>query len=641
MDKVVAVNAFRRPNDVKELQSFLGLLSYLGKFIPNLAAKTSGLRELSKEGSVNQWNAAHDKIIQEIKDILTKRENLGFFHEGDETILITDACDLGLGAILLQIDGTNERVIAYGSKSLSEIESRFCQTEKEALAVVWAMERFQLYLLGRKFELRTDCRALKFIYSERSQSSARLERWVLRLQCFDFSVTHIPGKQNIADTLSRMPVDEKEDISQEHLIRQIIEERKPKALSWEELKEHTSNDKEMLAVMEAVYEGNWDSVQQGYKNVKEELTIMDGLLLRRDRIVIPSTLREKILDLAHEGHAGIVGTKERLRSKVWYPRMDQDVERKVSTCKDCTYTSIPDPPQPITNTRMPEGPWEAVAMDFKEGFPNGESLLVVIDYFSRFAAVEILKPATAELTVLALRKMWASYGTPKFIKCDNGPQFKSTIFKRFYEEFGIKCQFTPPHWPQANGAVERFNRSLKKRIQIAVTNNLDWKPEIFDYLLMYNATKHSVTKNSPSDLMGRQIRDKIPSLNYGGQPNFELRDRDEEFKRKNKEYADNNRHAKYSDIQVGDSVLMRNYAKGALIPNFSPEELTVLSKEGGEVVVGNESGQRYRRNVRDTKKLKSTISQSADEQTEDVVTTTRTGKRTVKQPTYLGDYDLD
>lgn len=119
------------------MQSFLGLVSYLGKFIPNLAARTSSLRDLNKDGSIKGWDETHDMAINGIKEILMKRENLGFFHDEDHTVLITDACDKGLGAILLQNRNGEERIIAYRSKSLSEIESRYCQTEKEALGVVW------------------------------------------------------------------------------------------------------------------------------------------------------------------------------------------------------------------------------------------------------------------------------------------------------------------------------------------------------------------------------------------------------------------------------------------------------------------------------------------------------------------------
>lgn len=198
------------------------------------------------------------------------------------------------------------------------------------------MEKHKLLLLGRKFELWTDCRALEYIFMKRTTTSARLERWVLRVQCFDFDLVHIPGKANIAYALSRMPLNENYDVFQEYLIRQVIEDSKPSALTWKALQEHTSNDKEITAVMEAIYDDYWDLIPKYYQNVKNELTTMDGLLCRRDRIVIPIGLRDKVLDLAHEGHAGIVGTKERLRSKIWFPKMDLEVKRKVGNCKDCT-----------------------------------------------------------------------------------------------------------------------------------------------------------------------------------------------------------------------------------------------------------------------------------------------------------------
>lgn len=236
------------------------------------------------------------------------------------------------------------------------MESRYCQTEKEGLAVVWAVEKFEIFLMGRKFELRTDCKALEFIFAQRNKISARLERWVLRLQSFDFLVTHLRGKDNIADTFSRIPIDTDNDVSQEYVVRNLMEEMKPVAMTWKEISEHSMTDPEISAVFEALDDGTWDHVQQYYKNVKEELTIMDGVLLRQNRIVIPMSLRGRVLNLAHEGHPGIVGMKNRLRSKVWYPGIDNDVEKKVKACKDCIMTSLPDPPQPLTRKTLPDEP---------------------------------------------------------------------------------------------------------------------------------------------------------------------------------------------------------------------------------------------------------------------------------------------
>lgn len=130
---------------------------------------------------------------------------LRFFDNSLRTRVIADASPVALGAVLMQFKGTTDddpRPIAYASKSLTQTERRYCQTEKEALALVWAVERFSAYLLGRKFELETDHKPLEAIFKPTSRPCPRIERWVLRLQSFTFVVKYRKGNSNIADPLS-------------------------------------------------------------------------------------------------------------------------------------------------------------------------------------------------------------------------------------------------------------------------------------------------------------------------------------------------------------------------------------------------------------------------------------------------------
>lgn len=188
-NRMQAIKQFRPPTTVAELRSFLGLVTYVGRFVPNLASKTDPLRSLLRAGSVFEWSQCHQMAFESIKSEIESTGFLGFFNSKDKTILIADASPTGLGAVLLREDMAKiKRIIAFASKALTDLERKYFQTEREALALVCAMEKFRLYLLGTTFKLITNCKPLDFLLSYRSKPCPRIERWILRVQSIDFKL---------------------------------------------------------------------------------------------------------------------------------------------------------------------------------------------------------------------------------------------------------------------------------------------------------------------------------------------------------------------------------------------------------------------------------------------------------------------
>ncbi|XP_055623628.1 uncharacterized protein K02A2.6-like [Toxorhynchites rutilus septentrionalis] len=477
--RVQAVNQFRRPNNITELRSFLGLVTYVGRFIPHLASKTDSLRALLRSECKFVWTEEHQKAFDEIKKAVCDIKKLGFFNVKDKTILVADASPTGLGAVLLQEDVQGQKqIIAYASKSLTNLERKYFQTEKEALALVWAVDRFKLYLQGAKFALVTDCKPLKFLFGPNSKPCARIERWVLRLQSYSYDVVYQPGSTNLADVLSRLSVTNSEtyDPENESYIQMLATFSAPVAITVQEIQEETKKDEEIQKVITSLEAGTWSEEVKSYKAYATELCTTSNVLFRGDRIVVPTSLRSRIMEIAHEGHPGVVVMKSRLRQKVWWPGMDAGTERFVRSSKDCTIVSSVAAPEPLIRTKIPDKPWVHIAVDFMGPLPSGHNLLVLIDYFSRFIEVIIMKEISARNTILALHETFCRYGIPESIKSDNGPQFISEPLQNFCKEFGIELRKTTPYWPQANGEVECDNRSLKKRLQISQeSTKMDWK----------------------------------------------------------------------------------------------------------------------------------------------------------------------
>ena len=227
---------------------------------------------------------------------------------------------------------------------------------------------------------------------------------------------------------------------------------------------------------------------------------------------MPESLREWTVELAHEGHQGIVKTKAMLQMKVRWPGMDRAAEEACRACHEYQLVSQPDGPEPVSPTKLPAAPWVDLEADLMGPIPSGEYLFVVVDYYSRFIKVKIMRSIQSEKVVAVLDEMFARYGLPKSLRTDNGPQLIAAEFMDYLEERNIKHRRITPFWPQANGEVERQNRHLLKAMMIAKAGGRSLQ-ELSKYLMAYRTTPHSTTGVSPAELLyGQKIRTKVPQL---------------------------------------------------------------------------------------------------------------------------------
>ena len=338
------------------------------------------------------------------------------------TELVVDASPCGLGAMLTQkkSDGSLS-VVEYASRKLSDTESRYSQTEREALRVVWATEHFDHYLLGAEFKVITDHKPLEGIMNKQmSKPTARLERLCLRLQPYKVQVEYQPGKSNPADYLSRHPQKCEQvptktwlDVQTEQMCINAVQFyslHHEQSISMEEMVSEAAKDGVLKEVMACIATQQWHKLENeftSYKRVKNELSILNGLLLRGDRVVLPKSLQSRAVKLAHAGHQGIVKTKSLLRETVWFPGIDNMVEKAVADCLPCQSSVPKSSREPLQITPLPDGPWKDVAVDFTGPFAGGEYLLVVIDEYSRFPEVEIVYSISANAVIPKLDAIFA------------------------------------------------------------------------------------------------------------------------------------------------------------------------------------------------------------------------------------------
>lgn len=598
--KISAIKSFRRPESAEEVRSFLGLANYVGKFIPNLSTISAPLRDMIRKGIRFQWNKEMDKSFNAIKNMLCNPKHLGFYNPDSNTTLIVDASATGLGAVLLQTDAGKQQVISYASKSLSKIERKYSVLDKEAMAIYWGVNRFEMYLRGKEFNVITDHKPLLKIFSTDSIPNARQQRWVLNLQGYRFTLNYVPGKTNIADPLSRLSQTDSRscDKSCEKDLWSIIESSLPSAVSMTKIIKASEEDTTFDKLRNAINTGTWTSDLKQYCPFQSELCCVNNLVLRLNRIVIPDGVRGRILDLAHSGHPGCNKMKRRLRAALWWPGIDKDVESKCKQCLQCQAVGKGPNPEPLQIRAMPTKPWSHLSADFLGPLPNNKFLFVLVDYYSRYCVVEIMATITSAAIIQRLERIFTRLGLPDILTTDNAANFCSQEFKDFCVDNCIRLTHTTPYWPAANGEVERQNRSILKALKIGQLNNESTEKSLQQYLYMYTVTPHSVTGVSPAELMfGRRFKDRFPHVERENMFDEEVKDRDLVAKYHSKLYRDKRVNAKTSDISIGDQVLMKMQHKpNKLAPNFHPVPALVVSKTGNSVTVQSASGDIFRRN---------------------------------------------
>ena len=569
------------PANIREVRSFLGMLNYCSKFIDDFSTLTSPLRDIVKKHKF-EWHKIHQKTFELLKMKLVSAPIMAYFDMNKETNLYVDASPFGLSAILMQKDDHEDslRTVAYGSRSLTDVESRYSQTEREALAIVWGVEHFHQYLYGSKFTIVTDHKPQEVIYGNvNSKPSARIERWVLRLQPYCFRVEYRKGEDNPADYMSRHPgatKSKKQEIYTELYIKFVTKHAVPKAMTRSMIAQETMSDMTSNLIKDAIIKNDWGNrALLKFQKVKSEFPITpDGIILRGTRIFIPQKLRKRALDLAHESHQGIDKTKALIREKIWFPHMDELVKEMVTNCIPCSATGGNVKPEPLKFTKMPAAPWEKAHVDFKRPLPGGKYLLVVIDRYSRYLEVEIIHSIGAAQVIRKLRKIFAAHGLPKIIVSDNGPPFHSGEVESYLEHLGINHDFSTAYWPQGNAEVERFMRTLGKLLQICNLQGTRLELALSDFLFQYRTTPHSTTKVAPSELLfNRRINGKIPCMNQEIviDKHHYAKENEKKAKEYHKAYAETHRHCSPQVIEVGDSVLVRRKIRSKTMSRFHAE----------------------------------------------------------------------
>ena len=285
------------------------------------------------------WGNEQQSAFEEAKRHLCSPSVLAHYDPEKPLILSADASPYGIGAVLShQIDG-EEKPIAFVSRTLTSSEKRYSQLDREGLAIVYAVKYFHQYLYGRSFTIISDHKPLKHIFSTdkcvSQMVSARTQRWALTLSAYNYQIQFKPGKDIAhADMLSRLPlstVPQKVPLPGEIVL--LLDTLQNSPITVSTVQKWTDRDPILSRVRDIVLKG-WvgdttDPELQPYNQKQLELSVQDGLVLWGSRVVVPSAGRESMLELLHEGHSEMCRMKQLARSYVWWPTMQEDIQKKV------------------------------------------------------------------------------------------------------------------------------------------------------------------------------------------------------------------------------------------------------------------------------------------------------------------------
>lgn len=592
-EKTSAVRDMREPSNVSELRSFLGMVTQLGKFIPHLAETDKPLRDLLSKKNDWVWGQPQQSAFDRLKYQLSSTPVLALYDPNKELKLSADASSYGLGAVLLQKEEDEWRPVAYASRSLTETEQRYAQVEKEALGLTWGCERFRAFLIGQHFQLETDHKPLVSLLGSQALSDLppRIQRFRMRLMAYSYTIHHVPGKTLLtADTLSRAPVNSSTRDS--NIANSLMEDTNiyvnsimsnlPASDTYlAELREQLQADSTCSQVM-AMCQSQWSeystlsTVLKQYWRERAFLTVLDGLLLRGTRLVIPSAMRNSILEKLHEGHQGVAKCRERARETVWWPGLSAQLNELVLHCRTCIKERT-NPAQPLMRSELPDRPWQKLGADMFT--LDSTNYLLVVDYYSRFVEVARLAPTRSEDVIVHLKSMFARHGIPEVLVSDNGPQFSSSHFAQFATEYGFKHTTSSPKFPQSNGEAERHVQTVKNLLKKAKDPYLS--------LLAYRATPLANGYSPAQLLMGRRLRTTVPQIPSALLP--ELPDREAlsatERERRQRDVAVYNKRHRTRDLSPltpGTEVWMADIkAEGTVLsPHAAPRSYLVEGPQG-------------------------------------------------------------
>ena len=417
----------------------------------------------------------NDAPFKRIKEMATTSPLLKYYNPEDELTIQSDASEKGHGAAVLQ----KGQPVAFASRALTDTESRYAQIEKELLAVVFTLDKFEQYAYGRPVTIESYHKPLQAIAKKPLRCAPkRLQGMFLKIQKFDINIVYNPGSwMYLADTLSRAYQPSSRNTQGDIEMVNVMKSLPVSEEKHDEILGYTSKDEVLQLLKEAILTG-WPADKKSppavlnlYYSYRDELPMCDRLIFRWEHLVISHALRYQTIKQLHSSHLEINGCLRRARKCLFWPSMSAETKEHITQREICSQHSAKQAKETLITHEPTDRPWEKVAVDICN--LDNKDCLITVDYLSNFWEIDRLRDTKASTRVWKLKSHFARNGIPDEVISDNGPQFTSSEFTQFGRERGSEHKTSSPGHQQANGQAESAVKTAKSILRKAKKNKSD------------------------------------------------------------------------------------------------------------------------------------------------------------------------
>ena len=542
-EKIKAVLDWPTPKNLHDVRSYLGLCGYYRRFISGFANVAAPLHALTAKGVRFEWKWEHQQAFEQLKTCLTTAPVLAMPNNEDPYILDTDASDIGLGAVLSQVQNGVERVIAYASRTLQKPERNYETTRKELLAVVYGLKQFRQYLLGRPITIRVDHAALSWL-RRTAEPLPQLARWLTLIEQYDYTVVHRPGKRHSnADALSRRgeaaeEVEGERQVYRSSAIQVEKDGNDSDLLAGENLAKAQQEDPEIGPIVKCRLEKESQPPIDDFLAESEEtkmlwsqwnqLFVRNGIVYRKysskngkqnySQLLIPSCLKTEAIRRCHTGmtggHLGTKKTIDQIQRRFFWVKWRADVGRYCRRCPECcSYHRGKLPRSGLLQPIIAGAPFERLSIDLTGPHCKSDRgniwIMTCADPFTKWVEAFPLRNKEAETVAKVLvEQVFTRFGVPIALLSDNGKEVDSGIMRAVCRLLEIDKLHTTSYKASTNAAVERFHKTMNTMLgKVVSENQKDWDTRLPFVMAAYRASRHESTGYSPNLLtLGREVR---------------------------------------------------------------------------------------------------------------------------------------